>query len=69
MNALERYNSQDQDRINTMQEPVLTNNGLYVWETWTIKNTTITSIMHFAEDKDGGNTMRISTENYLNFIK
>ena len=68
MNALERFNSQDADQINTMQEPTLTNSGLYVWEAWTFKGNNISSVRYFAEDKDGGSTMRISAEDFIRFV-
>ncbi len=67
MNAKERYNSQDQDGSSKMQKPILTNNGRYVWETWTFKNEAISSIRYFTEDEKGGNTMRISIEDFIYF--
>ena len=65
-NALDRYNNQDNNTLSQMHEPIKTVNGLYVWEVWTYKtNGTITDIRYYAEDVNGGNTMRISLDDFL----
>jgi hypothetical protein len=66
-NAYQRYQNQDQDNA-CMQEPVKTRNGLYIWEHWTYKYGNVTSIRYYAEDINGGNTMRLSKGDYLNLI-
>ena len=70
MKAPERYNTQTDSTLAQMQQPVETRNGLYVWETWTYNNEgTITDIRFYAEDVNGGNTMRISRNDFLDLIK
>jgi len=69
-NAAERYNTQKHNTLAQMQEPKRTSNGLYVWEVWTYKDDgTITDIRHYAEEIEGGKTMRISAEDYFYFLK
>jgi len=69
MNAQNRYNAQKDNTLSQMQQPVETANGLYVWEVWTYNNSgTITNIRFYAEDVEGGTTMRISQEDYINFV-
>lgn len=63
MNALERYYNQDQDNAG-MQKPFETVSDLYVWEQWTWKGTDITSIRFYCEDINGGQTFRLSQEDY-----
>lgn len=65
MNALERYNKNGQD--NGMQRPFETTSGLYVWEQWTYcyAEDKITSIRFYCEDINGGQTFRLSHEDFL----
>ena len=64
MNALERYNKHGQD--NGMQEPFETTSGLHVWEQWTYSyaEDKITSIRFYCEDINGGQTYRLSKEDF-----
>lgn len=69
-NALKRYNTQLDSTLAQMQQPIETRNGLYVWEVWTYTNEgTITDIRFYTEDINGGNTMRISKNDFLNLVK
>ena len=68
-NALERYKSQKDDVNPQMQEPILTRNGLYIWELWTFRGDKISTISYYAEDKDGGNIRRISSKDFINLVK
>jgi len=67
MNAAARYATQNENNA-TMQEPILTSSGLYVWEQLTFKNNTISEIRYYAEDENGGNTMRISQNDFIKLI-
>ena len=68
MNALERYYNQDQDNAG-MQKPFQTVSDLYVWEQWTWKGTDITSIRFYCEDINGGETFRLSQEQFQEMVK
>ena len=68
MNALERFNSQDENNA-TMQEPKETRNGLYIWEQWTYEGDNISDIRFYCEDINGGKTYRLSLEDYLKLSK
>ena len=68
--ASERYNNQKDNTLSQMQKPFETKNGLFVWETWTYNNKgVITDIRYYAEDSNGGNTMRLTQSNYLHLLK
>lgn len=65
MNALQRYNNQNDSTLAQMQQPIETKSGLYIWEVWTYTDKgAITNIRFYAEDVNGGNTMRISAEDF-----
>lgn len=65
MNAIERYNNQDEDNA-TMQLPNETTNGLYIWENWMWDGNSIKEIRYFSQDVHGNEKVRrISTEDYL----
>jgi hypothetical protein len=71
LNALQRYEiaKNDINAIN-MSEPFETISELYVWSVDTLNDfddTQITSSRYYAEDINGGKTMRISFEDYLFF--
>ena len=68
MTALERFNNQDQNNV-TMQMPIETKNGLYIWEQWTYDGDNVTDIRFYCEDVNGGKTLRISVEDYLKLRK
>lgn len=69
MNALERYYKKGQD--NGMQKPFQTVSDLYVWEQWTYSyaEDAITSVRFYCEDINGGQTWRLSQEQYQEMIK
>ena len=67
MNALERFNNQDENNV-TMQKPFQTSSDLYVWENWTYDlNGNVTDIRFYCEDINGGKTFRVSHEDYIFF--
>jgi len=68
MNALERFNKQDDNRV-TMQEPKETRNGFYIWEQWTYNGDSISDIRYYCEDVNGGKTFRLGLEDYLKLSK
>lgn len=68
MNALQRFNQQDENNV-TMQKPIETRNGLYVWEQWTYNNDNISDIRFYCEDIKGGKTFRLGVEDYLKLTK
>jgi len=68
MNALQRFNQQDENNV-TMQKPIETRNGLYVWEQWTYNGDNISDIRFYCEDIKGGKTFRLGVEDYLKLTK
>ncbi len=68
MNALERFNNQDENKV-TMQKPIETRNGLYIWEQWTYDGDNVSDIRFYSEDVNGGKTFRIGLEDFLKLRK
>lgn len=68
MNALERFNQQDENNI-TMQKPIETRSGLYIWEQWTYNGDSVSDIRFYSEDVNGGKTFRLGVEDYLKLMK
>jgi len=73
LNAMKRYEmaKNDINAIN-MTEPFETTTELYVWSVDTLNpfdEGEITSSRYYAEDINGGNTMRISLEDYIFFFE
>ncbi len=68
MNALERFNNQDDNKV-TMQKPIETRNGLYIWEQWTYDGDNVSDIRFYSEDVNGGKTFRIGLEDFLKLRK
>ena len=68
MNALQRYSQQDENNV-TMQKPIETRNGLYIWEQWTYEGDNVSDIRFYSEDVNGGKIFRIGIEDYLELRK
>ncbi|MCP4484323.1 MAG: hypothetical protein GY823_07180 [Flavobacteriaceae bacterium] len=68
MNALERFNNQDDNKV-TMQKPIETRNGLYIWEQWTYDGDNVSDIRFYSEDVNGGKTFRLGLEDFLKLRK
>lgn len=71
LNALQRYEiaKNDINAIN-MSKPFETISELYVWSVDTLNpfdDTQITSSRYYAEDINGGDTMRLSFEDFIFF--